>query len=456
MPHHPVPDQVDVVVIGGGVSGLRAARSLVALGLEPVVLEARERVGGRTWSTQIGEGVFDLGGQWLGPTQRRAYRLAKDLGSQTFPTFCQGKKILDLGGRVSTYKRTIPKMSVGKLFDMHLTIRRLNRMTKAVPLHNPAAAKRASRLDAQSLETWKQRHIRTRAARELIDVAVRVVFGAEASELSLLHFLFYLRSGGNMMRLIEIKDGAQQDRFVMGAQSLALGMAEALAERVCLATPVHTISQDDEGVTVESTRGTVRAKRAIVAAPPAVVSRIRFDPALPASRGQLIQRVPMGSTVKVLITYDQPFWRSRGFSGEVTCTKGPASVIFDNCSHENKQPALVAFIVARHARTWGDRSYGDRRRALLSQISRYFGPEAEQPTHLVEQDWNAEPYTRGCRVGVVAPGVLTTFGTNLRLPVGRIHWAGTETATEWNGYIEGALQAGERAADEVATRFVEA
>jgi len=456
MPHsepNQIPDQVDVVIVGGGLSGMSAARRLHDRDVSVAVLEARDRVGGRTWSKQIGKGTFDVGGQWLGPTQDRVASLARELNIGTFPTYHQGKKLLDVDGKLSTYKGDIPKLPLIDLVELQLLTMRFNRMAKNVPLANPAAARGAEKLDGMSLETWKRRNIRSRKIRGLIDAATRVVFGAEPSELSLLHFLFYSRAGGNFLNLCEIDGGAQQDRFVTGAQSLSTGLADKLGDRVCLSAPVRQIRQSDDGAVVVTDRGETRAKYVVVAMPPALVGRIQYDPALPAGRDQLTQRVPMGSTVKCLVTYDEPFWRAAGFSGEVVCTGGPVTVWFDNCSHDNAQPALVGFVVGKAARTWAQRSEADRRRALTQSLTRYFGSRAGEPSEIVEQDWSAEPWTRGCPVGVVPPGVLSTFGTTLRQPVGRLHWAGTETATVWNGYLEGAIEAGERAAREVLRRL---
>lgn len=445
-----LPERVDVVIVGAGLAGLTAARDLEHLGARVCVLEARDRVGGRTLSRTIGGATFDVGGQWLGPTQDRVAALAARLGSRTFPTYTQGKKVLDLDGRVSTYRKAIPSLPLPNLLDLHSSLRKLDRMMRRVPLHNPAAARGARQLDGMSVETFKHRHVRTRAVHKVLDVAIRTIFGAEAAELSVLHFLFYLRSGGGLLSLAEIRGGAQQDRFVAGAQSLALGLAAGLESPVQLSAPVRRIAQDAGGLLVTSDRGQVRARYAVVAIPPPLQAGIAFEPGLPAARAQLLQRAPMGSTVKLLLTYQRPFWRTRGFSGEVVCTSGaPITAVFDNTSHDNGQPCLVVFVVGRAARTWSNRSESDRRRDVLSQLARWFGDEALEPVELVEMDWNAEPFTGGCPVGIMPPGVLTGFGITLRQPVGRVHWAGTETATEWNGYMEGALESGERAAREV-------
>lgn len=444
-----VPDKVDVVVIGAGFAGLRAATALVASGVSVAVVEARDRVGGRTLSVPIGRGTFDLGGQFLGPGQDRVAALAGELGVATFPTFCQGRKVLELGGKRSTYKSSIPSVSVLALIDMQLNLRRLDRLSRQVPLHDPGKASRAAELDAQSVEAFVRRHARTRAVRELMDIGVQVLFGAESSELSLLHFLFYCRSGGGLMRLLETRGGAQQDRFVPGSQTIASHLAARLGDAVVLSAPVSRIAQDDAGVSVTTGRGTIRAARAIVAVPPALAARIDYEPALPAWRDQLVQRVPMGSTIKVVATYAEPFWRRDGLSGEAVSSTGPVAVAFDNTSHDNAQPALLGFIVGRAARQWAQLSDTERRRTAIDSFVRLFGDEARRPEQFVSHDWAAERWSRGCPVGVVPPGAITSFGASLRPPVGRLHWAGTETAVEWNGYLEGALESGDRAAAEV-------
>lgn len=445
-----LPERADVIVVGAGLAGLAAARDLQHQGARVCVLEARDRVGGRTHSRRVGRATFDVGGQWLGPTQDRVAALARGLGSRTFPTYTQGKKVLDLDGRVSTYKKSIPSLPVASLLDMHTALRRLDRMMRRVPLHNPAAARRAHYFDSMSVETFKHLHVRTRAVHRVLDVAIRTIFGAEAAELSVLHFLFYLHAGGGLLSLAEVRGGAQQDRFVDGAQSLALGLARGLGDQVQLSAPVRRIEQDGEGVVVATDRGRVAGRYAVVAIPPPLQAGIDFEPALPAARAQLVQRAPMGSTVKLLITYERPFWRTRGFSGEVVCTSGaPITAVFDNTSYDNTQPCLLVFVVGRAARAWSNRSESDRRRDVLSHLARWFGDEALEPVDFIEMDWNAEPFTGGCPVGIMPPGVLTSFGVTLRQPVGRLHFAGTETAVEWNGYMEGALESGERAAREV-------
>lgn len=447
--------KVDVVVVGAGLSGIATARALRDAGATVALVEARDRVGGRTLSRQVEGTTIDLGGQWLGARQPRLEALSRRLGLSTFPTFHEGKKVLDTGSSLSTYSGTIPTIAPWKLADLHLTLRRVDRMSERVPTDDPMRAPDALQLDSISLQEWAAEHVHSRTARAIMESAIRVVFGAEARDLSMLYFLYYLRSGGGMMSLVEIANGAQERRYVDGAQQVSVRFAQPLVDdgSLLLDQPVLAVDQDDSGVTVILRSGQIRARYIVIAIPPALAARIDFRPGLPAARDLLVQKFPMGATVKCLAFYRRAFWRERGFSGEVVCTQGPVSVVFDNTSQDGKVPCLLAFVVGDAARSWHLRGELERRDVILSVMARTLGPEAARPEHYLEQDWSTEPFSRGCPVGVVGAGALSVAGRSLRQPVGRIHWAGTETATVWTGYLEGALEAAERAATEVTARL---
>ena len=447
------PLAVDVVVVGAGLAGLCAARELVRRGKTCVVVEARDRVGGRTLSQPLGHDTIDLGGQWIGPTQDRLAALASELGVATFPQYHTGLMLFCWGGMLAGYAGYLPRLSVLAQLELLRTDWRWKRFVKQIPPEAPWRAARALEWDGMTLETWKRRHLRSAGARLFVDVVTRAVLTSEPRDVSFLFFLSYLRWGHGLESLISIKGGAQQGRFIGGAQQLSVRLAEQLSPRVILSAPVRSIEQDAQGVVVRTDASVYRARYAIVAVPPLLAGRIHYSAALPARRDQLTARMPMGSVIKYVATYERPFWREAGFSGEAVSDTGITVTTFDDTSHDGRQPALVTFSDARAARDWSDRSPDIRRQAVLDEFGRFFGPQAARPLAFAEKNWNDDPWSRGCYVGVAGPGTLTTFGEALREPCGRIHWSGTETATEWMGYLDGAIQSGQRAAEEVATRL---
>jgi monoamine oxidase len=255
---------------------------------------------------------------------------------------------------------------------------------------------------------------------------------------------------GNLERLINTAGGAQESRFVGGSQRVSIELARQLGRRVLLGHPVRRITQATGGVTVVCDKLTATAKHVIVTGPPAVTALIDYEPALPAQRAQLLQRFPQGNAIKCVAIYDQPFWREQGLAGQVTSDAEPVRVTFDNSPPDGSPGIMLGFIEGHFARVWSRRSAAERRDGVLRNFATYFGPAALKPVDYVEMDWSSEPWTRGCYVGFTPPGVLLDYGEAIRAPVGRIHWAGAETATYWNGYMDGALRSGTRAAKEIA------
>lgn len=445
--------QADVVIVGAGLAGLAAARMLTAAGVEVIVLEARERVGGRVYTRAASHGtLLDLGAQWIGPTQQRITALAEAVGVTTFPTYVDGLNIEYREGQCTTYADAIPMNDPIAAMEMIETLLELNLMAQDVPLDAPWTAERAAEWDAQTVASWMEIHVSSEIARMWLTLGVQAVFAAEPRDLSLLHFLFYVHSGGSLNELISVTRGAQEQRFREGAQSIADRIAAQLGERVILNAPVHTITQDDQGVSVTGDDLAVTGQYAIIAIPPALAGRLRYRPKLPAHRDQLTQRVPMGTVIKVHCLYETPFWRDDGLSGQVASDSGIVRVTFDNSPIGGSPGVLLSFIEGDEGRVWGRKSIDERRAAVLECLVRYFGDKAGAPLEYMEQNWAEEEYTRGCYAGYLPPGVLSMYGDALREPIGRLHWAGTETATVWNGYMDGAVQSGERAAAEVLDR----
>ena len=454
----------DVIVIGAGLAGLSAARAVVAAGKSVVVLEARNRVGGRTLNQPIGGGkVIEIGGQWVGPTQDAMLKLAKDVGVKTFKTYNEGNNLYYVDGTKQEYASDGPLGAVppdaSGIVDAESAILKLDDMANATPRDAPWTKSDAATLDGTTFETWKQQNTTTPHGKFLLDVGIEAIFGAEPRDISLLFLAFYIAGAGNesnpgtFERLINTPGGAQDSRFVGGSQLVSIKAAKKLGKRVVLKAPARRIVQTSKGVRVECDGLTATGKHVIVAMAPSLAGRIRYEPGLPALRDQLTQRVPNGSIIKCEAVYDKPFWRDAGLSGQVVSDASPVRVTWDNSPPDGKPGVLVGFICGSAAREYGAKSAKARRTAVLNNFATYFGDKALKPKQFHEKNWSDDEWTRGCYTGYMPPGVLFDFGTALRQPVGRIHWAGTETSTIWAGYMDGAVRSGQRAAKEVLAKI---
>lgn len=436
---------VRVVVVGGGFSGLAAAAVLCRGGARVRVLEARERVGGRVLTRRLDDGTaLDLGAQWIGPTQERMAALVARYGLSTFPSAAHGRTAVRWDGRL----REAPPESARRLVDL------LDRLAAEVDPAAPWRAARADEWDRLTLGGW----LATVApdpvtARYVGRLLAGGLLAADPDEVSLLQVLFYLRSGGGSTLLLGMAGGAQQDRIVGGPAALAERMAGALpAGTVRPGAPVRAIHQDEHTVVAYTDDGAYPAEAVVVAVAPALAGRIAYSPALPVLRDGLTQRMPMGSALKLHAVYPTPFWRAAGRSGVTTSAEGPVTETVDNSTPGSTRGVLTAFSYGRQARELRRLSPGRRRAAVLAALVELVGPAAAEPDDLIGYDWSADEWTRGCFCGSLTPGSWRDYGPALRQPVGRVHWAGTETATRWAGYLEGAVLAGERAAAEILAR----
>lgn len=451
--------QVDVVVVGGGLAGLTAARDLTSAGRSVVVLEARDRVGGRTLSHSLGGGHFgDLGGTWIGPTQDRIAALAKSVGVTPFDQVDNGQQVYYANGRRQLYSDTGPLGTAPPdptiLPDLLAVITLVDQMATEVPVAAPWTAPHAAEWDAVTLDTWLATHTVNPETRKVASAAFEALIGAEAREVSLLYTIAYVATAtdgstpGTFERLIDTRGGAQAQRFVQGAQEISIRVANALGKRVVLSAPVRRITQTAKGVSVVSDKGTFNAKAVIVAIPPTLAGRIDYEPILPAARDQLTQRLPQGALIKCEAFYDKPWWRDLGLTGAALSDTGPAKTTFDVSPKDGSIGGLLGFVGGDEARKYATDPNG-LQAAVLDNFATYFGEQARSPRTFVIQNWSNEAWTRGCPVAIAGPGVITEYGPALTAPVGRIHWAGTETASYWHGYMDGAVRSGERAAQEV-------
>jgi monoamine oxidase len=452
---------VDVVVVGAGFAGLAAARDIHRSGHSVMVLEARDRVGGRVWNHDLGGGkVSERGGTFAGPTQDRVLAMARSVGVGTFRTYNKGNVVFVSSEGRRTFSGSTPfspapvtEPRIGP--DVARVVVALDQMSTSVPVEAPWTAQNAHSWDAQTFHSWIESRHPTPQFAAIVPAATRPIFGAEPRELSLLFTLFYIASSGDpghpgtFERNFATEGGAQQSRFVGGSQLIALRVAHRLGPRVQLRTPVRRIEHHSGGVTVHSDRLTVKAKRVIIAMAPVLTARIHYEPGLPSGRDHLTQRFPQGTLTKVGAVYKTPFWREAGYNGQAFDTGGPVSQTFDDSPPSGRPGVVFGFVGGDNARKYNAMGPKSRRAAVLEQFARYWGPKAHHPVAFFETNWSSEVWTRGCPVGIPALGALSTYGPHLKAPVGPIHWAGTETSDYWNGYMDGAVRSGERAAREV-------
>ena len=444
-------EHADVAIIGAGLAGLTAARELRRRGRKVVVLEAQGRVGGRTLNHVFEDGtVVEVGGQWVGPTQDRLSALAEELGIRTYPSWDEGEHLIELDGALKRYSDDRFGLPLPTLANLGIAQLRIDRLAARVPLEAPWDAPNARRLDSETVASWLRRNVRTRHGRDFMRVIVEAIFAAEPEDISMLHFLFYLHSGGSLDTLASTTGGAQESRFVGGSQEVSLRMANELGDAVRLESPVTSITTGGERAVVSGPWGEVSADHVIIAVPPVVIPRIAFDPPLSGHRVQLHAKMPPGYVIKCMARYERPFWRDAGLSGQAGSPDRPVGITFDNSPEDGSCGVMLGFLEGGHGRRAGALTADGRRDLVIADLTAYFGREAAEPLEYVEQDWAAEEWIRGGYGAHLAPGTWTAYGSLLREPEGPIHWAGSETSTVWSGYMDGAVRSGERVAAEIA------
>jgi monoamine oxidase len=457
--------EADVCVVGAGFAGLTTALNLKRAGHSVVVLEARRRVGGRIWGHELPNGrISERGGTFVGPTQDRVLAALDRHGLNTFPTFNEGENVYVNSGERSTFSDTGPTGSAPPdplvLPELAVTVAQLDEMSKKVPVDAPWTAPGAGDLDRQTLSDYIEAHAVSERFKRLLPAATRPIFGAEPDELSLLFVLFYIAASGNEQnpgtfeRNFNTRNGAQESRIVGGSQRLGFRMAKALGKsRIVLGSPVRRIIQKRDGVKVVGRRAVVDAKYVVVAIPPTLAGRIDYFPKLPAARDALTQRLSQGQLTKVAAAYKKPFWREKGLNGSALSTDGLTNATFDDTPKGGDPGVIFAFVGGDASREFAALSEAQRRKRVLSEFAFYFGDEALEAEEFFYTQWPEQRWSRGGPVGIYPPGLMSSYGHRIRAPIGRIHWAGTETSTYWNGYMDGAIRSGERAALEVGDRL---
>ena len=454
------PRAVDVVVIGAGVSGLIAARALEKQGKSTAVLEARQRLGGRCVRQQtIDQWWLDLGGQWVGKTHYLFKSLIAELGIKTFDSYFDGKTVFVWNGK----RVVVP--TLGDWNDTFLAVayedlpapaeereaaRQLHRkflqLVETVDAKQPWLSPNARRLDTQTIESWMRGETDSELAHYILKWYTRVggSGGFEPGDSSILHLAQTQKASpqNETPEALLLYGAAGQIPSLLAKQIKGEIRTNAAAQVITL--------QSDGSYLVKAADGSNHRCRAVVVAlPPALRSRIVFEPGLPHRFSGLQQRSPMGSMFKIFTIYPTAWWRDKGLNGYAQGNLSTVELTADSSPPSGKPGILASFVAADSAVKLSLKNAKDRRELILADLVQFWGPEAGKPVDYIEVNWGEETWTTGAFTSYLTPGTWTTFGQAWQEPVGRVVWAGTESSSRWAGYYEGAIQAGYDAAKTV-------
>jgi monoamine oxidase len=469
----------DCIIVGGGLSGLCAALELKDQGVPSqsiLVLEAQDRVGGRILSYESVKGVIndkykqmensvqiDMGASFVGSAQTHIIELMKRLDIDKYPQEEEGFAVLETpDGKINKFQGVIPPLSILTLIDLQLALWSTMKLAQNINMERPWESPDAIKHDTMTLQTYIDQISWTNAARDMYNLFCRTIFGCEPGELSFLYFLYYVKSSGDFYYLINTKGGAQEFKVKGSAQAIPNKIAsELLGYDSCvkLNNPVRRIDYSDpSGITTVITRsGTeYKCRYVILAIPPHMSVRIEYNPPMPVMRDQFCQRCAIGEYLKSVVCFKTKWWKDKNYSGfglSIGCEDSPVECWFDATNHNS----LVGFIMASKGRNLASLTSEQRKEAVLKQYSKVYGVDLEfvkeQCVDYVEKVWTNDEFIRGAPVCFTQPGALTMCGEAWRTPIGPFHFAGTETANQFAGYMSGAVEAGQRAAREVFERL---
>ncbi|WP_347784235.1 flavin monoamine oxidase family protein [Pseudomonas kurunegalensis] len=446
----------DVVVVGSGISGSAAAKSLHDQGKSVLIVEANDRIGGRTWTDSHAApgGAIDYGGMFIGDTHRQLIELGTSLGLEMTPSGKPGDDLYVLGGKV--YRAPNEKLdpSISFVPELLSSLEELENLANSVGWEKPWDSPRASELDSKTVATWIEETFESEEVRRLHTAFINIFLGADASEVSLLYWAYYVSECEGVKCLMGIRDGAQSAWWFGGAGQVSWRIADAIGrDKVLLEWPVDRIEQDDVGVRVFSGRRSLRARYVVIAMSPLASNQIRFRPALPTSRQQLQSRAPMGRYYKIQARYPSAFWLEQGFSGSLMDSDDVGLFLLEGTKPTDTLSTLIGFIGGTNYDRLAALSEHERKSKFLDLLIKAYGPEAGYPSYYHETDWTQQQWAKGGPVTYMPPGLMSKFGSALRDPFGKIYFAGTEASLQWSGYMEGGVRAGQSAAAEIVEKL---
>ncbi|MDX8467262.1 flavin monoamine oxidase family protein [Mesorhizobium sp. VK23B] len=416
-------ERTDVIIVGAGFTGLTAALELKRAGIDFLVLEARDRVGGRVEAMQNGLGErIDSGGQFLCQDMLELMALAKAHGSTLIETYVEGEFITH---------PSMPAKEAERTYQIAMAIR--ERMNGIEP-DDPSIA-------GLTVATWLERQKDTADAKAAFRSMIEGLWCLALDKVPLWYLIDNDRRITN-----EVFELQYFLRDTM--QSLADDLAGDLGDRLRLGEPATRIENGQQGVRVVSARGVIEARKALIALPPATAAKLEFAPALPAELAKALGVWESGAVIKILVRYARPFWRERNLRGMVMWRDQPGLFACD-ASKDLDHAALIVFIGGPLALRWHRLSDAALRAELTARLEQALGPDAADIVDFSSRDWTHDRWSGGAYSDLIVDVTARNAEHTILAGAPPVYFSASELSPSFPGYVEGAIVAGRIAARKI-------